>query len=181
VIHLTPEGTMHFTRSGAVISGAAQAGVALALVAGLAIMTACVSTDAYELARKDAENARLLHQNEQRHAQELALANKRMKQQIEEMQATLREMRETLARTERDWRETRDELLRIKIDREQQRRGGREREAQVGLETLKQPTEASRSAPPDLEGARRKASPPDEVKQRLKTVLEQLQGVLQEF
>jgi hypothetical protein len=172
---------MHVTRSGAVIRGTARAGVALPLIAGLAIMTACVSSDAYELARKDADNARLLHQNEQRHAQELALANKRMKQQVEEMQATLREMRDTLARSERDWREARDELLRIKIDREQQRRSGRERDAPVGLETSRQPTEAPRPVPPDVEAARRKASPPDEVKQRLKTVLEQLQGVLQEF
>ena len=158
------------------------------LIAALALIAGCVSHDAYELARKDAENARLLHQNEQRHALELAAANKRMKQQIDEMQASVREMRDNLARTEREWREARDELLRIKIDREQ-RRNSRERDAQLGLDSskplppdaLKSPADAPRPIPPDGDAARRKASPPDEVKQRLKTVLEQLQGVLQEF
>jgi hypothetical protein len=147
------------------------------ILASVAPMMGCVGSDTYQLARKDAENARLLFQNEQRHAQELSEANKRMKLQIEELQANLREMKDNLARTERDWRETRDELLRIKIDREQQRRSGHQREAQLGLDTSRPLV----PLPSETESSRRKASSPEEVKQRLKTVLEQLQGVLQEF
>jgi hypothetical protein len=147
------------------------------LIASVTPVTGCVSSDTYQLAKKDAENARSVLQNEQRHAQEISEANKRMKMQIEELQANLREMKENLVRTEREWRDTRDELLRIKIDREQQRRGGQQREAQLGLDTSRPLV----PLPSETEASRRKAASPEEIKQRLKTVLEQLQGVLQEF
>jgi septal ring factor EnvC (AmiA/AmiB activator) len=147
------------------------------LITSVTLANGCVSSDTYQLAKQDAENARLLLQNEQQHAQGLSEANKRMKLQIEELQATLREMKENLVRTEREWRETRDELLRIKIDREQQRRGGQQRDAQPGLDTSRPLV----PLPSETEASRRKAASPEEIKQRLKTVLEHLQGVLQEF
>jgi hypothetical protein len=135
----------------------------------------CVSTEAYELAKKDADNARLLYQNEQRRGQELALSNKKMKQHLEELDATLKDMREKVSRTEREWRETRDELLRIKIEQEQRRGALRHSPSQLGLED-------ARPAPVGPEGPPRKVPPgSDETKRRLRDLLEQLQDVLQQF
>jgi septal ring factor EnvC (AmiA/AmiB activator) len=132
--------------------------------------TACVSGDSYALAKRDAENARLLYQSEQRQAQELAANNKRLKQQLEELDAALKETRDKLARSDREWREARDELLRLKIEREQ-RRTSRDGESQLNLDTAK----------PDAD-VRPKPSPQsDESKRRLKELLEQLHGLLQQY
>ncbi|MGH7251520.1 MAG: hypothetical protein ACREIK_06650, partial [Nitrospiraceae bacterium] len=86
------------------------------MVAGVSM--GCVSSNTYELAKSNAENAKLLYQNEQRRSQELAGTAKQMKLQIEGLEATLRDTREKLERTDRDWRETRDELLKLKIEQE---------------------------------------------------------------
>lgn len=131
--------------------------------------SACVSGDTYELARKDAENARLLYQNEQRQTQDLVANNKRLKQQIEELEAALRDTREKLARVDREWREVRDELLRLKIEREQRRSARQHGESQLNLDTAKPDTD---------ERARRLL--PDDSKRRLRELLEELQGLLQQ-
>lgn len=94
--------------------------VGLLMAGAVAAQSGCVSSSSYELARSHAENAKLLYQNEQRRAQELAATNKQLKQQIEDLETKLRTTREQLARTEQEWKEARDELLKLKIEREQQ-------------------------------------------------------------
>jgi hypothetical protein len=131
--------------------------------------SACVSGDTYELAKKDAENARLLYQNEQRQTLDLVANNKRLKQQIEELDAALRETKEKLARINREWLETRDELLRLKIEREQ-RRSARHGESQLNLDTAK----------PDSDERAKRQLQSEDPKRRLKEILEELQGLLQQ-
>jgi septal ring factor EnvC (AmiA/AmiB activator) len=149
---------------------------ATALLISFCGITSCVSTEAYELAKRDADNARLSYQNEQRRSQELGLSQKRMKQQLEELEKILKDTQDKLARTEREWRETRDELLRIKIEREQARGAVGRRQAQSGPEASRlapeNPQDTSRKLPPASEG---------EVKRRLHDVLEELQDVLEQF
>ncbi len=150
-----------------------------AAVLGCSLVVAsfgCVSSSTYELARSNAENAKLLYQSEQRRANELAASAKKMKQHIEELEASLQESRDKLTRTDRDWRETRDELLRLKIEREQARRKGGERapEFVVHAETEK-PAPALEPEPPQP-----KAGPQsDDPKRRLKELLQQLQSALE--
>jgi chromosome segregation ATPase len=134
-------------------------------------VTGCVSSDSYALAKRDAENARLLYQNEQRQAQELAANNKRLKQQIEELDVALRETRDKLTRSDREWREARDELLRLKIEREQHRTSRERGDSQLNLDTAK----------PDTDDRPRTHPQSDEAKRRLKDLLEQLHGLLQQY
>src|SRR3712207_4953128 len=94
----------------------------LTLIGGIVVgtLTACVSAGTYEEARLAAQRQL---QNEQRVSQGLAGSNKLLKQWIDELESSLRHTREQLTRTEKEWRETRDELLKLKIEKEQQRRG----------------------------------------------------------
>jgi septal ring factor EnvC (AmiA/AmiB activator) len=140
---------------------------------GMSGMAGCVSSEAYDQMRREAESARLIAQNDQRRTHELSLTNKKMKQQIEELEATLKETQEKLARTDREWRETRDELLRIKIEREQRR--GAVRGQSALAEGIKPPAESPQ------EPTRKPVPNSEEVKRRLHGLLEQLQAVLEQF
>lgn len=144
------------------------------LVAGASM--GCVSSSTYELAKSNAENAKLLYQNEQRRAQELSGTVKQLKQQLESLEATLRDTRDKLERTDREWRETRDELLKLKIDQEQ-RRKGRQRlvETQPGLEAEKAAVAA------ELEARLKQQTESEDAKRRLKELMQQLQTVLEHF
>ena len=141
----------------------------------LGVSTGCVSTNTYELAKSNAENAKLLYQNEQRRSQELVASAKQMKLQIEALEATLRDTREKLERTDRDWRETRDELLRVKIEREQQRR-----KIRVG-DLLTRPE--MEKATLDVESEARVKPQPEsqDAKRRLKELMQQLQTVIEHY
>jgi hypothetical protein len=141
----------------------------------LGVSTGCVSTNTYELAKSNAENAKLLYQNEQRRSQELVASAKQMKLQVEALEATLRDTREKLERTDRDWRETRDELLRFKIDREQQRRKIRVGDflTRPELEKAKLGGESEARFKPQAES--------EDAKRRLKELLQQLQTVLEHY
>ncbi|MEK6526469.1 MAG: hypothetical protein AABZ22_06315 [Nitrospirota bacterium] len=145
------------------------------MVAG--VSTGCVSSSTYELAKSNAENAKLLYQNEQRRSQELAATAKQMKLQLETLEATLRDTREKLERTDRDWREARDELLRVKIEREQQRRKGRERV----VETLSRIEAEKPASAPDPEALLKQQGQSDETKRRLKELMQQLQTALEHY
>ena len=97
--------------------------------------------------------------------------------QIEGLEATLRETREKLERADRDWRETRDELLRVKIEREQQRRKGRQRlvETQPLLEAEKAAVAS------ELEARFKQQAESEDAKRRLKELMQQLQTVLEHY
>ena len=142
-------------------------------VAGVSM--GCVSSSTYELAKSNAENAKLLYQNEQRRSQELAGTAKQMKLQIEGLEATLRDTREKLERTDRDWRETRDELLRVKIEREQQRR-----KIRVG-DFLTRPEMEKPTLDVEPEARIKHQAESEDAKRLLKELMQQLQTVLQQF
>jgi len=143
------------------------------MVAGVSM--GCVSSSSYELAKSNAENAKLLYQNEQRRSQELAGTAKQMKLQLETLEATLRDTREKLERTDRDWRETRDELLRVKIEREQQRR-----KIRVG-DFLTRPEMEKPTLDVESEARFKPQVESEDAKRRLKELMQQLQSVLQQF
>lgn len=140
-----------------------------------AAQTACVSGSTYELAKSNAENAKLLYQNEQRRSQELVATNKRMKQQIDDLESNLRISREQLERKDKEWREARDELLRMKIDKEQQRHKSRDRltEASPRPEVVEKAGPAS-----DFDSRPKSQAQSEDAKRRVKELLEQLQGLL---
>ncbi len=142
----------------------------------LAGPSGCVSSSTYELAKSNAENAKLLYQNEQRRANELAAGTKKLKERIEELEASLHESREKLARADRDWRETRDELLRLKIEREQARRKGGERSPEFVIHS-----DAEKSSSGiEPEGAGPKGDPQArDARRRLRELLQQLQSALE--
>jgi septal ring factor EnvC (AmiA/AmiB activator) len=143
-----------------------RAALLIASAAFGVLLTGCVSSSTYELAKRDAEKAMLLYQNEQHRTQELATANKQLKQQVEALQVTLKDTQEKFERADRDWRETRDELLKLKIEREQQARG-RARRGEAERAVLGLPEPAPKSA---FES--------EETKRRLKELMQQLQSVL---
>lgn len=142
-----------------------------------ATQTACVSSSTYELAKSNAENAKLLYQNEQRRSQELVATNKRMKQQIEDLESNLRISREQLERKDKEWREARDELLKMKIDKEQQRHKSRERlsEASSRPEVIEKAGPAT-----DFDSRSKSQAQSEDAKRRVKELLEQLQGLLEQ-
>jgi hypothetical protein len=141
----------------------------------LGVSTGCVSSSTYELAKSNAENAKLLYQNEQRRSQELVASAKQMKLQVEALEATLRDTREKLERTDRDWRETRDELLRFKIDREQQRR-----KIRVG-DFLTRPELEKATLGVESEARFKPQAESEDAKRRLKELLQQLHTVLEHY
>jgi len=141
----------------------------------IAASSGCVSSSKYDLAKANAENAKLLYQNEAQRSSDLTAGAKQIKRQIEDLEASLRDTRERLARGDREWRETRDELLRLKIEREQTRRKGGERVQEFIVHS-----DTERPMPAiEAESLRsRTESPPDDPKRRLKELLQQLQSVL---
>jgi uncharacterized protein YlxW (UPF0749 family) len=122
-----------------------------------------VSNSTYELAKRDAENAKLLYQNEQHRTQELVTANKQIKAQVEALQVALEDAQKKFERVDRDWRETRDELMKLKIEREQQlaRSRGRRGEGELAV-----PGPSADS---------------EETKRRIKELVQRLQAVLNQF
>ena len=149
--------------------------VAVLGLMALGVSTGCVSSNTYELAKSNAENAKLLYQNEQRRSQELVASAKQMKLQIEALEATLRDTREKLERTDRDWRETRDELLRFKIDREQQRR-----KIRVG-DFLTRPEIEKPTLDVESEARVKPQTESEDAKRRLKELMQQLQTVIEHY
>lgn len=127
------------------------------------LLPGCVSNSTYELAKRDAENARLLYQNEQHRTQELATANKQIKAQVEALQVALEDAQKKFERVDRDWRETRDELLKLKIEREQQQAKSRGRRGEGEL------------AGPGL------SADSEETRRRIKELVQRLQAVLNQF
>lgn len=143
-----------------------------------AIVAGCVSSGTFELAKSNAENARLLYENEQRRSQELLAANKRLKLQVEELQTRLQSTRDQLQQKDKDWRETRDELLRLKIEREQQRARSRERP----VEPLSRYEAETPALEPKAESPRRPAlAAQEEARRQVRELMQQLEALLREF
>ncbi|WP_447972708.1 hypothetical protein [Nitrospira sp. Kam-Ns4a] len=136
--------------------------------------TGCVSSSTYELARKDAENARLLYQNETRRAQELAATVVQLTAQIERTQAELKKAQEQIARTEQEFQATRDELLRLKIDWEQHQHALR-KQLKVAQAHL-QREQAVLDAEADLRSKTEGQS--EETRRRVKALVVQIQTLL---
>ena len=89
------------------------------LLAGTLLLTGslgCVRASTYELARKDADQAR-------QQTKDLLAIQHQMNQRVHELEATLENWRTQLARTEQEWKEVRDGLIRTRIHKELHRQG----------------------------------------------------------
>ena len=124
----------------------------------------CVSNQTFEQAQQKAYSQ---HQQDQQHILELNLANKKLKQRSEELETALQATRDQLGRTEKEWKEVRDELLKLKIEKEQQPGRKRDRVTQ----------EKSGEGPDDQIKQLRL----DEARRRAKELLQQLQGMMEQF
>ena len=124
----------------------------------------CVSNQTFEQAQQKAY-AQL--QQEQQQLLELNVTNKRLKQRADELEAALQLTREQLGRTEKEWKEVRDELLKLKIEKEQQPGKRRDR---VGQE------KSGEGQDDQLKHLRL-----DEARRRAKELLQQLQGMVDQF
>jgi hypothetical protein len=150
------------------------------LLAGLGIVlggaTGCVSYSSYEMARRDAENTRLLYQNETRRAVELAEQNKKMKLQIEDMEARVRNATETADRASKEYKIVRDELLAIKMQSEQERHQAKDRlkraTRQLEKERAVLETEAELQA--------RSPAVSEQTRERVRALLQEVQTLLEQ-
>jgi hypothetical protein len=134
-------------------------------IAVIAVWSGCVSNRTFE---ESQQRSYTQHQQDQQHILELNIANKKLKQRIEELETALQSTRDQLGRTEREWKEVRDELLKMKIDKEQQQPGRRrDRVAQ----------EKSGEGQDDQIKQLRL----DEARRRAKELLQQLQGMMEQF
>jgi len=134
-------------------------------IAVIAVWSGCVSNRTFE---ESQQRSYTQHQQDQQHLLELNIANKKLKQRIEELETALQSTRDQLGRTEREWKEVRDELLKMKIDKEQQQPGRRrDRVAQ----------EKSGEGQDDQIKQLRL----DEARRRAKELLQQLQGMMEQF
>jgi monoamine oxidase len=143
---------------------------------GLAGLVGCVSQNTYELARMDAENARLRYQQETQRTQALTEQVKQMKLQIEELETKARIAGETADRATRDYKQVRDELLAMKISQEQEQHRIKTKLKQ-NLKQLDQ-ERALLELDQDLSKKYENASP--ETKQRVRELLQQIDGLLQQ-
>lgn len=150
---------------------------AVLALSGALWLSGCVSSGTYELARKDAENATLLYQNEARRAQELTALAQQLTARIDAAKAELRSLEERIARTEQDFQRTRDELLEIKIDREREQHAIRKqlKVAQARLQQEQALIDADASVRPKL------GTQSEETRKRLKELVGEIQGLLREM
>jgi hypothetical protein len=141
------------------------------------VQSGCVFGSSYELAKKDAENAKLLYESELRRSQDLAAANKRMKLQIEDLETGFRAAREKADRLEKEFREVRDDLLKLKIEREQQRHKIKQqlKETQSQLEREKALLDTEAELRLKTQGQ------PEETRTRAKELLQQLQALMEQI
>jgi peptidoglycan hydrolase CwlO-like protein len=133
-------------------------------IAATALWSGCVTNRTFEQAQQKSYSQ---HQQDQQHILELNIANRKLKQRIEEVETALQSTRDQLGRTEKEWKEVRDELLKLKIEKEQQPGKRRDRVAQ----------EKSGDGPDDQIKQLRL----DEARRRAKELLQQLQGMMEQF
>jgi hypothetical protein len=133
-------------------------------IAVTAMWSGCVSNQTFEQAQQKSYTQ---HQQDQQHLLELNVANRKLKQRIEELETALQSTRDQLGRTEKEWKEVRDELLKLKIEKEQQPGRRRDRVAQEKL-----------GDGPDDQIKQLRL---DEARRRAKELLQQLQGMMEQF
>jgi hypothetical protein len=143
---------------------------------GLTGLVGCVSQNTYDLARMDAENARLRYQQETQRTQALTEQIKQMKLQIEDLETKSRIAGETADRATRDYKQVRDELLAMKISQEQEQHRIKTKLKQ-NLKQLDQ-ERALLELDQDLGKKYENAAP--ETKQRVRELLQQIDGLLQQ-
>jgi chromosome segregation ATPase len=133
-------------------------------LATTALWSGCVSNQTFEQAQQKSYTQ---HQQDQQHILELNVANRKLKQRIDELETALQSTRDQLGRTEKEWKEVRDELLKLKIEKEQQPGRRRDRVAQEKL-----------GDGPDDQIKQLRL---DEARRRAKELLQQLQGMMEQF
>jgi hypothetical protein len=148
----------------------------IGFVLGLTGLVGCVSQNTYDLARMDAENARLRYQQETQRTQALTEQIKQMKLQIEDLETKSRIAGETADRATRDYKQVRDELLAMKISQEQEQHRIKTKLKQ-NLKQLDQ-ERALLELDQDLGKKYENAAP--ETKQRVRELLQQIDGLLQQ-
>ena len=134
-------------------------------IAVTAVWSGCVSNRTFEEAQ---QRSYTQHQQDQQHLLELNVANKKLKQRIEELETALQSTRDQLGRTEREWKEVRDELLKLKIEKEQQQPGRRR-------------DRVAQEKSGDGQDDQIKQLRLDEARRRAKELLQQLQGMMEQF
>jgi len=137
---------------------------ALSMTIAVTMWSGCVSNQTFEQAKQKAY-AQL--QQDQQRLLELNITNKRLKQRTDELEAALQLTREQLGRTEKEWKEVRDEILKLKIEKEQQPGKRRDRVA---------PEKSSEGQDDQIKQLRL-----DEARRRAKELLQQLQGMVDQF
>jgi peptidoglycan hydrolase CwlO-like protein len=142
----------------------AKLAVLFMTLAVTALWSGCVSNQTFEQAQQKSYTQ---HQQDQQHLLELNVANRKLKQRIEELETALQSTRDQLGRTEKEWKEVRDELLKLKIEKEQQPGRRRDRVAQEKL-----------GDGPDDQIKQLRL---DEARRRAKELLQQLQGMMEQF
>lgn len=149
--------------------------VPMSLLLGLATaLSGCVSSAKYELARKDAEHARMLYQRESDRTGQLTEQVKQMKQRLEELDAKLQEAQEEARRAGREYKDVRDELLRLKIAQEQSRHQAKER-----LKHVQRLLEKEKAMIETEAGLTNEPGPVSEQShQRIRRLLEEMRGLL---
>ncbi len=137
-------------------------------------LTGCVSSTTYELAKRDAQNATLLLQHEQRRIQDLTAEHKRMTQRIEQLQADLQKTQQELTVRDQAWRETRDELLQLKIDQEktQHQIKRRLKEAKAHLQQEQAALETALALQAQTQGQS------EDTKRRIQELIQEIQNLL---
>lgn len=151
-------------RCGRLIVGMMLAGTLAGIGSG------CVSSERYELTRREAEHARLLYENEQRRAQELAASNQQLKRKLQELEGRLQNEREKLERSVAEYRETRDELFRLNLDRQRQSARVKDRLQETQRQPEKQPDRHLESKPSS-----------DASSLRLRESIQEIQTLLRQF
>lgn len=150
--------------------------VGTGIALGLAVLVGCVSQNTYDLARMDAENAKLRYQQEAQRTQALTEQIRQMKIQIDDLETKSRAAGETADRATREYKQVRDELLAMKISQEQEQHRIKTKLKQ-NLKQLDQ-ERTLLELEQDLGKKYENATP--ETKQRVKELLQQIDGLLQQ-
>lgn len=98
-----------------------------------------------------------------------------VQRRLNEMETTLQHTVDRLERLAQDFRKTQDELMRVRLEQALERQGAEQRPARAVIR-LEEELPASTTKP---ETQPKASVPSSEVKQRLKDLMEQLQGLLE--
>ena len=160
-----------------IITRQRQTAVLLCGAAGLfaVAMSGCVSSSTYNEMKQAAEDAQRNLQRERQKVQAIEKAEIERKKQMEEWLARLSGTVERLDGMTRSWNDLRVELRRLRIDRELERQAQQGKPGGIGLVIESQGSQPDPQAPTPKPFVFS-----NDPKLRLKDLLNQIQGVLQE-